>query len=97
MKEDQAKKYFSENVSERDRAIFECGITLGAIYHQFQGTPLINDEKVIHDLETAIESTMANQPWIDSVKIRILPTILKNGKKMYEYSELGRKNLNTVS
>ncbi|MHA1144088.1 MAG: dihydroneopterin aldolase family protein [Candidatus Helarchaeota archaeon] len=89
---DKAKKYFTDEMNDRDRAIFECGITLGAIYHQFQGTPLTNDETTIHKLEEAIEATMSKQPWIENVKISIIPTDLKNGKKVYDYSELGRAN-----
>lgn len=93
MEKDRAKKFFSKDVSERDRAIFECGITLGALYHQFQGTPLINDEKTVHALENAMELTMLNQPWIEQVRVNILPSDLKLGKKVYDYTELSGKNL----
>ena len=30
-------------VNDRDRAVFEAGIKLGALYHQFVGTPISVD------------------------------------------------------
>ena len=93
MQTDPAGKFFSKSVTERDRAVFECGITLGAIYHQFQGTPLTNDEITIRQLEQAIECTMKNQPCIENIKIKIEPSGLKDGQKIYDYSELTGKHL----
>ncbi|MEM3588173.1 MAG: dihydroneopterin aldolase family protein, partial [Candidatus Jordarchaeaceae archaeon] len=53
--EERAKRYFGKEVTDRDRAIFEGGITLGAIYHQFVGTPISRDAAVVSALEKAIE------------------------------------------
>ena len=36
---DVDEKYFN-NISHRERAIFEGGITMGALFHQFDGTPV---------------------------------------------------------
>ncbi len=33
------EKYF-KNISNRERAIFEGAITMGALFHQFVGTPV---------------------------------------------------------
>ena len=35
---DTKEKYFS-NISDRERAIFEGAISMGALFHQFVGTP----------------------------------------------------------
>ena len=91
--EQEAKKYFSKNVTDRDRAIFEGGITLGAIFHQFIGTPVKNDPKIIEILEKSIELSMSCQPYIEKVKAKIIISKLKSGEHSYDYSELKGENL----
>ena len=88
-----AKKYFSKDVTDRDRAIFEGAITLGAIFHQFAGTPINNDPKILSSLEKAIELTMSNQPFIEKVEVKIDSHNLKAGKHSYDYSSLNGKDL----
>ena len=46
------KKYFS-NITTRERAIFEGAISMGALFHQFVGTPVNKDTK--ESLEKAME------------------------------------------
>ncbi len=41
---DVNEKYFS-NITARERAIFEGGISMGALFHQFVGTPVNKDTK----------------------------------------------------
>lgn len=41
--------YF-KNLSDRERAVFEGGISLGALFHQFVGTPV--SEKTKKSLRT---------------------------------------------
>ncbi|ACV25120.1 dihydroneopterin aldolase [Methanocaldococcus fervens] len=62
------KKYF-ENLTDRERAVFEGGITLGALFHQFVGTPVSKDNK--ESLERAIEEAMKNQPCVYDIKVKI--------------------------
>ena len=47
------EEYYFRNLSNRERAIFEGGISMGALYHQFVGTP-VNIESC-SSLEKAIE------------------------------------------
>ena len=64
---DPARKYFAKNVTDRERAIFEGAITLGALYHQFVGA-------AIHDartLERAMEQAALAQPFIERARVRI--------------------------
>jgi hypothetical protein len=62
------KKYF-KNLTDRERAVFEGGITLGALFHQFVGTPVSKENK--ESLERAIEEAMKNQPCVYDIKVRI--------------------------
>ncbi|XRP97599.1 dihydroneopterin aldolase [Methanocaldococcus sp. 16A] len=62
------KKYF-KNLTDRERAVFEGGITLGALFHQFVGTPVSKDNK--ESLERAIEEAMKNQPCVYDIKVKI--------------------------
>ena len=41
---DVDKKYFS-NLTSRERAIFEGAISMGALFHQFVGTPVNKNTK----------------------------------------------------
>ncbi|WP_423792633.1 dihydroneopterin aldolase family protein [Methanocaldococcus indicus] len=61
-------QYF-KNLNDRERAIFEGGISLGALFHQFVGTPVSIYNK--ESLERAMEESIKNQPFVDSIKVNI--------------------------
>ena len=85
---DPARKYFDPDVTDRERAIFEGGITLGALYHQFVGAS-IHDVRV---LERAIEQAAIAQPFVEDAKVKItLPR--RKPKKPYVYPELSGEML----
>ncbi len=65
---DVDKKYFS-NITSRERAIFEGGISMGALFHQFVGTPVNAETK--ENLERAIEDSFRLQPAIENVEVKI--------------------------
>ena len=50
-------------------ACFEAGIKFGSLYHQFAGTPVSPD--TTDSLERAIEESIANQPYCESVTVDI--------------------------
>ena len=58
-----------EEISDRDKALFEAGIKLGALYHQFTGTPV--SIETVEKLETAIERSVSLQPWVSFVEVKI--------------------------
>jgi hypothetical protein len=58
-----------EEISDRDKALFEAGIKLGALYHQFIGTPV--SMETVEELERAIERSVSLQPWVNSVEVKI--------------------------
>ena len=43
---DVDKEYFS-NITTRERAIFEGAISMGALFHQFVGTPVNKETKKV--------------------------------------------------
>ena len=89
-----ARKYFDKSITDRERAIFEGAIALGATYHQFVGTPIAKDEKVIRSLEQAISQVMALQPYKKSVKLKIDRSALKGDKvHPYDYETLKGRHM----
>ena len=55
--------------TERERALFEAGIKMGTIYHQFVGTPVNAD--TVGSLEEGIRSAISVQPYVEDVRIKI--------------------------
>ena len=62
------EKYFS-NITSRERAIFEGAISMGALFHQFVGTPVNKSSK--KSLETSMEESLKLQPAIEDVDVKI--------------------------
>ncbi|MEM2905677.1 MAG: dihydroneopterin aldolase family protein [Candidatus Bathyarchaeia archaeon] len=94
MQRDPAGQFFHPSVSERERAVFEGGIALGALYHQFVGTPISSDAKVIKALEQAIEACIRVQPYRERVQVRIDEAALKReGTEPYDYQTLKGRHL----
>jgi len=56
-------------INNRDRAVFEAGIKLGALYHQFVGTPINVD--MIEGLSRIIEESIGVQPFVRSISVTI--------------------------
>ena len=82
---DVDKKYFS-NISQRERAIFEGAITMGALFHQFDGTPV--NLQSAGSLEKAIKNSMELQPCIDEVEVTINRKMLEDIENEFEYTSL---------
>ncbi len=74
-------------ISNRDMAVFEAGIKLGALYHQFVGAPINVD--TIDDLARAIEESVALQPHVRSVSVMIdREMVEKRQNPRFKYCEL---------
>ena len=69
MPESNDKIYFSPDLSRRERASFEAGIKLGALYHILSGIPINSDEKTIDSIERGFEAAISCQPFVKSVNI----------------------------
>lgn len=82
---DVEKEFFS-NISSRERAIFEGAISMGALFHQFVGTPI--SEESVPSLETAIEKSLLLQPAIEKVNVSIDLAKLKDEMSDFDYVSL---------
>ena len=78
-------KYFN-NISNRERTIFEGAITMGALFHQFIGTPVSLENA--KQLERSIESTMELQPCIRRVEVKINREMLEELDNEFDYVSL---------
>lgn len=79
------EKYFS-NISSRERAIFEGAISMGALFHQFIGTPVNKDSK--KTLETTIKESLKLQPAIEDVEVNINFKKLEESMSEFQYTSL---------
>jgi len=75
-----------EKITDRDNALFEAGIKLGALYHQFIGTPV--SPETAGELETAIKASVSLQPWVSSVDVRIDQEKVRERANEFNYCEL---------
>ena len=74
----------SGDASDRERAIFEAGIKLGALYHQWVGTPISQESAA--SVESAIEKAVILQPFVEEITVRLDCTLMQ--KNVFGYSEL---------
>ena len=79
------EKYF-KIISKRERTIFEGAITMGALFHQFIGTPV--SSRTAEGLEKAMMNAMELQPCIKEVQVKINSEMLEQLKNEYQYVSL---------
>ena len=73
--------------SDRDHALFEAGIKLGSLYHQFVGTPL--SLLSLASLEKAIEDSIRSQPYVEDISVKINEDHVQNQlNDLFQYTEL---------
>ena len=82
---DVDKEYFS-NITTRERAIFEGAISMGALFHQFVGTPVNKDSK--ESWEKAMEESLNLQPAIENVEVEIRFDKLEESMTEFDYTSL---------
>jgi hypothetical protein len=76
-----------EKTTDRDNALFEAGIKLGALYHQFTGSPVNLD--TASSLEQAIQESISVQPYVEEISVKIDRDLLKSKlNNEFGYSEL---------
>ena len=88
---DLDEKYFS-NINVRERAIFEGAISMGALFHQFIGTPV--NKKSVATLEIAISKSLELQPAIEKVEVSIDLKKLDEAMSDFDYVSLSGEMLN---
>ena len=82
---DVDKEFFS-NITKRERAIFEGAISMGALFHQFVGTPV--NESTKDGLEKAMEDSLSLQPAIEKVEVKIRFDKLSEAMTEFDYTSL---------
>ena len=89
MSKDKGKDHF--NCTDSERAVFEAGIKLGAIYHQFVGAT-VTPENVAH-LERTIEDGTKYQPFVKEIEAKIDRSFLRGKEDPYDYQTITGKML----
>ena len=82
--EEKADSYF--DCDDRERTAFELGIKLGALFHQFIGTPV--SSRNIEPLIEAMEKTVETQAYVESAKIQIHRPKDVSEEGVFEYTTL---------
>jgi hypothetical protein len=86
------KIYFSPELSKRERACFETGIKLGALYHILCGIPISSNNETISSIEKGIESAISCQPYVKSVNINLDRKKISGDKStQFDYDEITGK------
>jgi hypothetical protein len=70
--------------TEREQAVFEAGIKLGALYHQWVGTPVSRESA--GSVEAAIEKAVILQPFVEEISVRLDRSLMTENR--FGYSEL---------
>jgi hypothetical protein len=70
--------------TDREKAIFEAGIKLGALYHQWVGTPVSQESAA--SVERAIEKSVILQPFVEEITVRLDRSRMV--QNVFGYSEL---------
>ncbi|MBN1432515.1 MAG: dihydroneopterin aldolase family protein [Methanomicrobiaceae archaeon] len=74
-------------MDDKIQAAFEAGIKLGALYHQWVGTPI--SPETAHTVETAIENAVGLQPFVEDIRASINTELMTLNS--FGYSELAGK------
>ncbi len=78
-------RYFDASITDRERACFEAGIKLGAIFHSIIGLPVVNKEEVVSTIQDGITASFKNQPYVRDLSLRINVGDGKQYTKRHEF------------
>lgn len=73
---DSSNDSLNDNITDRDNALFEAGIKLGALFHQFTGSPV--NLKTAGSLEKAVQESISVQPYVEDISVKIDREMLKS-------------------
>jgi hypothetical protein len=82
----EPKQFHGAELTDREALLFEAGVKLGGIFHQYLGTPVA--PRTARSLARTIEEAVGLQPYVASVKVRIDPRLggpTGTGKLAYRY------------
>lgn len=81
---DVADRYF--NCTDSERAVFEAGIKLGTVYHQFVGAPISKNN--VEVLEKSIAEGAKVQPFVKDAHVVIDRSKLREKHTEFDYITL---------
>lgn len=70
--------------TDREQAVFEAGIKLGALYHQWAGTPVSRESA--SSVESAIEKSVILQPCVEEITVSLDRNLMLPNR--FGYSEI---------
>ena len=70
--------------NKREQAVFEAGIKLGALYHQWVGTPISQESAA--GVERAMERSVILQPCVEEITVHLDRNLMLPNR--FGYSEL---------
>jgi dihydroneopterin aldolase len=82
----QSRPTHPARISHREALLFEAGVKLGGVFHQYLGMPV--SPRTAPALARAIESAVGLQPFVRSVRVRVNPERggpVGRGKFAYRY------------
>ncbi len=71
MSDRRPARWHSAALSRREALLFEAGVKLGGVFHQYLGVPV--DRRTARGLARTIERAVRLQPFVSSVSVRIDP------------------------
>ncbi len=72
--------------NDRERCLFEAGIKMGTIYHQYVGVPVNID--TVESFEKAMADSIKVQPYVTDAKITIDRSVFVKDGDRYSYISL---------
>jgi hypothetical protein len=90
--DENVRSYF--NCTKRERAVFECGIKLGGLFHQYVGMPV--NETNVEEVEKGIEAAVRIQPFVNTVTVQIDRKHLRKGDFTLDYCPLDSRMLGAI-
>jgi hypothetical protein len=81
-------------ISSGEQAVFEAGIKLGALYHQFTGAPI--SPTSVDSMEKAIEESIALQPYVIDITVKIDRGIINARLNEFGYCEIEGRMLDVT-
>jgi len=83
---------FDPNLTDKERACFESGIKLGALYHILCGIPVSSNSNIIASIEKGIEAAISCQPYVKFVKVNLDKNRISGNKTTeFDYDEITGK------
>jgi dihydroneopterin aldolase len=83
---DRRSSLHGVRLTSREALLFEAGIKLGGIFHQYLGIPV--SPRTAGALARSVEAAVALQPFVERVRVRIVPALggrVGNGRFGYRY------------